>query len=157
MPIYAQRRTASRQQNKYSDSQRKEFFKQVLSEYESSGSVELAMLVGNNGDIWAYQLDWLDKGVRYHYMHAYNDKYKQHSPGKLLLFEILKNSFASAEIVRCNFMRGEAEYKSKFANSMQPYVSIELENPWSLKRYATQVAAKLLKLRNALVRDTRDQ
>lgn len=155
LPIYARRRSALGQANKYEEERSREFLARVLRAYEDSGSVELSMLVGTNDDVWAYQLDWLDRGVRYHYMHAYNDHYKQYSPGKLLLYEILKRSFASPETLRCNFMRGEAEYKNRFANVSQGYVYIRVENPRSLRQRATRMAGRLVNFKDGLVQTVR--
>lgn len=150
LPLYRQRRKTLGQGFKYEDPRQLQFLTQAICTFETEGAVELSLLVGGDGSIWAYQLDWLDKGVRYHWMHAYNERLSKYSPGKLLLYELLQKSFYNPAIRRCNFMRGEAGYKKKLANMRQEYVYIKAVNPRSLRAHVTRVASWAVRMKNSI-------
>lgn len=156
LPLYRQRRESNNQPNRYEDQSYWNFIRQTIDAYETHRWVELSVARDTNGNPWAYQLDWLYSGVRFHYQTAYNDEFARYSPGKLLLFEILKRSFADPAIKACNFMRGEAPYKRSLARDRQAYVEILLDNPYSLRSKATRAASRLLRVRDSLVRRTKN-
>lgn len=152
LPLYQQRRKTKGEWYKYEDPRYTQFLIDVIQAYEHVGAVELSVLEDNNGVPWAYQLDWIDKGIRYHWMHAYNEEFKKYSPGKILLYELLYRSFKDPAIYKCNFMRGEAEYKKRFANIRREYVNILVYNARSLRSQATRIASWLVRLRDSILR-----
>lgn len=131
--LYAQRRSSLGQKNTYETPERQGFVRDVIEAYEKKGWVELTFLKDQEGNTWAFQLDWLYEGVRYHWNHAYNEDFKKYSPGKILLYLIMKRSFEDPNERECNHMRGLAGYKSKLANQMEPLVSITIKNPYSIR------------------------
>jgi CelD/BcsL family acetyltransferase involved in cellulose biosynthesis len=151
LPLYQQRRRTRGEWYKYEDPRHIQFLVDVIQAYERIGAVELSILQDNNGIPWAYQLDWIDKGVRYHWMHAYNEEFKKYSPGKILLYELLRKSFEDPTIHKCNFMRGEAEYKKRLANIRREYVNILVHNTRSLRAQATRIASWLARLRDSVL------
>lgn len=134
LEIYAQRRKSLGQKNTYNDSSRELFVKSVIQAYEKSGNVELSLLKDQNDQVWAFQLDWIWEGVRYHWNHAFNEDFKTFSPGKILLLKLLEISFADPKIVEVNHMRGNATYKSKLADKTRPYLFIQIVNPFSWRK-----------------------
>lgn len=148
LPLYRQRRETRGEWYKYDDHRYFQFLINVIQAYESFNAVELSILEDDNETPWAYQLDWIDKGVRYHWMHAYNEQFKKYSPGKILLYELLKKSFQDPNIKKCNFMRGEADYKKKLANIRQEYVYIRIRNQWSFRNHITRIASWIVKIRD---------
>ena len=128
------------------------FFIQVIEAYEKFSGVELHLLQDDQMNTWAFQLDWLRNGIRYHYMHAYNEAYKKYSPGKLLLYKLLQSSFSDVTIRECNYMLGESDYKQRFADSCEAYVSIAITNKSSMRLKLTRVASRLVQLRNKYLR-----
>lgn len=151
LPLYAQRRNTREQTNNYLTKARLEFFSQVIHHYERNDNVELSLLLDSCKNIWAYQLDWLLDGIRYHYMHAYNEPFAKHSPGKILLYRLLQISFSDPDIHECNYMLGESPYKSKLANEKEAYVSLYIQNFSSWRTKATQFASLLTRIRDKLL------
>jgi CelD/BcsL family acetyltransferase involved in cellulose biosynthesis len=134
LPFYDQRRNALHQKNPYKQTlARRQFFEHILDDYEAMAAVELNLLMDRDQCVWAYVLDWLHQGTRFHYMTAFNEEFKQYSPGKLIFYEILKQSFADPKISRCNWCRGEDDYKSHMGNVHQPYVCLTITNPRSFR------------------------
>src|SRR5690606_2370192 len=102
--LYEERRRSLGQINTYETQERNAFLNNLISKWEKSDRVELNQLLDSEGNIWAFQLDWIDNKIRYHWNHAYNESFKRYSPGKYLLKEIMKSSFSNADIDECNFM-----------------------------------------------------
>lgn len=145
-PLYANRRSSLGQYNLYNDLKYKKFLKDVISDYEKEGKAEFHELVDENGIIWAFQLDWLDGGVRYHFNHAYNEDFKRYSPGKILLKKLMKSAFYNDLISACNHMRGLSSYKSKLANEKFYLVKLTIENPLSKKLKITKFISKVFNI-----------
>lgn len=144
--LYEARRKSLGQKNTYETEERNRFLERVIGEKEKTGAVELNKLVDETGEVWAFQLDWLSDGVRYHWNHAYNEDFKRYSPGKVLLKEIMKRSFEDPNIKECNYMRGLSSYKSKLVDQKEMLGRIIIENPRSLRLKATKLAGKVLSI-----------
>jgi len=143
--LYAQRRESLGQLNKYDTDKLKKFLKKIIGAFEAKQMVELTVLEAD-GETWAFQLDWINNKTRYHWNHAYNEDYKRYSPGKLILKELMKNSFYDANIDYCNHMRGLSGYKDKFTEESQMLKRIRIENPTSKKIKLTRLISKVLKI-----------
>ena len=111
--------------------------------------MQLSILRGNE-EIWAYQLDWIDKGIWYHYMPAFNQSYERYSPGKILLYETIREAFARPDIHEFNFMRGQSAYKSQFAWNTERFITIKVENHRSWRTRAVQLASRVVGIRIGL-------
>lgn len=150
---YDARRAVLGQQSASASTEVKDFIRQIVAEREQRGGVILSLLQEEtSGDILAYQLDWLHQGVRFHWHPTFNPQYAQYSPGKMLLYETIKQAFEDPEIVEFNFMRGESNYKTQFTDQSERFVSLQLTNPRSLRRRGTQIASQLTNLRDTIRR-----
>lgn len=153
LPLHTQRRKVRHQRDPYVHvPARRQFFEQALAEYEKTGSVELNILVDRNGCVWAFLLDWLHLGTRFHYMTAFNQEFSEFMPGKMVFYEVHKRSFSDPAIHTCNFCRGEHDYKCKITDERREYVSISVENPRSLRNQALHALSGAARLKNRLVR-----
>lgn len=128
LDLYAQRRSSLGQSNSYETKERRAFVEQVTTAFEKGNHVELSVLQDEAGEPWAFQLDFLWEGTRYHWNHAYNEDFKKHSPGKILLLRLLESSFEDPAIREVNHMRGSADYKSKLADTFNPYINYQVVN-----------------------------
>ncbi len=145
---YGARRVQKGQFDVFNVPEWREFLSAVVEKYEKRGWVRLSLLMDQNDEIWAHQLDWLMNGIRYHYFHSINETFQSYSPGKVLLYLILKNAFADPEIKQCNFMRGESSYKENFANQSEVYMKIEVQNPKSYRNKLLKVASRMADFRD---------
>jgi hypothetical protein len=141
--LYAQRRKSLGQANSYETDERKEFVKRITTAYEESENVELSLLIDSSQNVWAFQLDFLWDGVRYHWNHAYNEDYKKYSPGKILLLKLMEASFKDPSVHEVNHMRGASSYKSKLADTFNPYINIMIINPYSKRLMVRKVWHRL--------------
>lgn len=141
--LYAQRRTALGQINTYETLERQTFVKEVTRAFEKKGWVELSFLKDQEENVWAFQLDWIYDGIRYHWNHAYNEDFRKYSPGKILLYMLMERAFQRPEEIQCNHMRGLAGYKSKLANQMEYLLEIRIENPYSWRNKFVKIYNKL--------------
>lgn len=145
--LYAQRRETLGQYNYYKDYNYRMFLKSVCNNYEQFGGVEFTVMKDSRKNVaMAIQLDFINKGIRYHWNHAFNEDYKRYSPGKLLLKEILKNSFADSNILACNHMRGLSNYKKSFTTYEEKMLSYRIERVNSIRVRLTNTASRVLKL-----------
>lgn len=144
--LYEERRKSLGQTNTYETHERNVFLKSVISEREKYGGVELNQLMDTDENVWAFQLDWIDDRIRYHWNHAYNELYKRYSPGKYLLKEIMKSSFADEQIDECNYMRGLSDYKSKLVDEKGMFGRLILENPKSIRLKSTRLISKFFRI-----------
>ncbi len=150
LELYSNRRKSLGQRNTYEDQDRMGFVQDVLDSYEKQGKAELSLLKDREQNTWAFQLDWIIDGVRYHWNHAYNEDYKKYSPGKILLLELLKESFQNPNIVECNHMRGLAGYKSKLADQSQNLYRLSVHNPYSRTNRLRRVYHDLSRVKTVL-------
>ncbi|HRK82284.1 MAG TPA: GNAT family N-acetyltransferase [Saprospiraceae bacterium] len=148
--LYAQRRASLGQYNTYETPERITFVKAVTESFEKKGWVELSFLKDQDDNIWAFQLDWLFRGIRYHWNHAYNEDFKKYSPGKILLYKLMERAFHRPEEIQCNHMRGLAGYKSKLANQMERLVEIHVYNPFSWRNRFAKIYNKVSYLKRLL-------
>lgn len=147
--VYHQRRIAKGQSYATSSPEMRCFLTKVVAAYERLNSVRLSLLREHQGQVMAYQLDWVHQGIRYHYKPTFLAHFGQYSPGKILLFETIRESFFDPEIVEFNFMRGESEYKTQFADQSEAFVTIRVTNPWSALAKITGFASRLVRLRDS--------
>lgn len=145
LELYSQRRETLGQFNNYETPKLRSFLKNVIVSYEKNGNVELSILKEKDV-IWAFQLDWIFNGVRYHWNHAFNEDFKRYSPGKILLKELLKKSFNDNNVVSCNHMRGLSNYKTKFTDRKEMLVRLKVENPKSFRLKLTKAISKILRI-----------
>lgn len=131
--MYGQRRTAKLQSDPY----RRvgplfEFMKTIIPQYEKRGWVRLSLLKLDD-EIVACCYNFVHRNVMYYSMPAFADMYKQYSPGRLLLMDLIKGAFEDKSIREFNFMRSEYSYKHWFMPSIAPYVSVSCTNPRSYR------------------------
>lgn len=148
---YGKRRSVRDQVNSFENLQgMKKFIQTVVQNFERTEKVQLSLLYGND-DIWAYQLDWIEKGIWYHYMPTFDQKFERYSPGKILLYKSIQEAFNRPEIHEFNFMRGQSPYKSQFAWDTEKYICIMVENHKSIRNKALWVASKITDFRDRIL------
>jgi CelD/BcsL family acetyltransferase involved in cellulose biosynthesis len=152
MAWYRQRRKATEQKDAFENYPEKlGFLRSVIRDYEPKGRARLSMLLGG-GEVLAYQLDWVDRGIWYYYMPAFNERFAKYSPSKILLYETMRMAFDDPKIHEFNFMRGEEPYKAQFANAKEAFISIRVSNPRSFRSTAIAFLSRLAALRDRIVR-----
>lgn len=144
--LYASRRETLGQYNYYEDKSYRMFLKNVCENYEKFQGIEFTVMKDSRRDVeMAIQLDFINKNTRYHWNHAFNEDYKRYSPGKILLKEILKNSFEDPNIFVCNHMRGLSKYKETFTSYQDTLPSFRIQRVSSLRIRSTRWVSKVLK------------
>lgn len=144
--LYAERRDSLNQYNYYEDENYRKFLHDVCENYEAFEGVELTLMQDKNNINIALQLDFINKGIFYHWNHAFNEDFKRYSPGKILLQERLKTAFENENINECNHMRGLSSYKEKFTSFKNLLSSYEIKRKNSTRVKSTQLASQLIKL-----------
>lgn len=155
LEYYAERRAIKGHANYFASEQGRRFLYDVVRRYEARGWAELATIEGATGGLWAAHLGWVMRGVWYAYTIAMNESFAQYSPGKLLVYELVRRCCEDPGIRELNFMRGEAPYKAQFATGKHPYFTLTVVNPWSLRVRATAVASRIADLRDHLLQRRR--
>lgn len=143
---FSKRREIKNEKNSYANEAKVKLIRDVIRDGEKTGRTQMALLEDQNAEIWAYQLDLVDReqGIWYHYAPTFNDKFSQFSPSKVLLFETLKHAFRDPVIKEFNFMRGEADYKKQFTDTAGSYSQVKVVNPHSYKVKFQSLMGKLL-------------
>jgi hypothetical protein len=101
--------------NKY-----KSFLEQIF--FSSSSRVSVLKF---NGDIVAMHLSILSSDVITSYVPVYDTKYESYSPGKLLLYDVIKSAREEG-FSRFSFGRGPEPYKFWYSNNNIPLVEITI-------------------------------
>lgn len=152
LTLYAARRAQSDQKDVFEHlPAMSAFMEMVVRDYEIRGWAELTVL-RQAEDTWAFALDWIHRGIRYHYMPAFDQKYKSYSPGKLVCREIIRKAFEDPETTEFNFMRGESPYKLQFAEDSEAYVHLRVTNERSWRVRATRAATRVADARDRVLR-----
>lgn len=127
------------------------FTKAIIHKYEERGWIRLSILKMDN-KIIAYAYLFIQNHIVYYHMPAFLQNYKEYAPGKLLLFEIIRNAFEDTHIHEVNLMRSkEDSYKDWFQPDRHSYTSITVNNPWSNINKAMPILSMLSKLRKHFV------
>ncbi len=148
--LYARRRDSLNQVNSYDNSARRDFVRDITKKYEKNGWVELSFLKDQYQNIWAFQLDWIFNGIRYHWNHAYNEDFKKYSPGKILLYKLMERAFHCSAEIECNHMRGLSGYKNKLADKKSNLLQIHVNNPYSKRNQIANLYFRLSYLKKLL-------
>lgn len=132
---FAKRRERKAEKNSYANPAKVSLMKEVMWRCQPLGSIQMSLLEDQFSEVWAYQLDLIDReqGIWYHYAPAFNERFQEFSPSKILLFETLKYAFQDPGIKEFNFMRGEADYKKQFTDDFEYYVQLDVVNRFSYK------------------------
>lgn len=102
----------------FNESSQQDFLKSCIRQYSQQDKMRLHYLTFNDVPV-AYALGYYFDRVFYYWNIGFDTEHQKLSPSKLLLYYLLKQSFDD-ETVEFNFMRGEADYKKKWANSWRP-------------------------------------
>ena len=109
----------------------REFVRETLSAYHDRGWVEyVAMKI--NDRIVAYRLGFRYGGVVYDWNTGFDPAYNTFSVGKVLLYNWLEDLFLRDDISEFNFMRGESDFKSRFATEFRLNQHFSVRHPRSL-------------------------
>lgn len=115
----------------FSDSRGQAYFNRVLDELEEDGIVRLACL-RTGGRLAAFTLSFVTDQAHYYYIPGFDPEYSRYSPGHLLIQDILQAAHATGLEV-FDFMRGDEDYKFRWANDQFSTVRLTAAkpNPWS--------------------------
>lgn len=106
-----------------SDFRWKEFYESFANKALHKGFFELAILKLNGKPI-AMHYGFLFQKSRYYFTPTYDVKYKKYSPGKILLYYLIKDSFE--ERVEFDFQNGPEPYKYEWTNKVQQRFFIDI-------------------------------
>ena len=106
------------------DQRRMLFLKQICEEYAKMDLLRIFVLKDEN-NIIAYRLGFLYKNVYYDWNTSYDIAYKDMSVGILLCDHIVRYCF-SENIKEFDFLRGEEDYKKKFATDNRELLQLDI-------------------------------
>jgi CelD/BcsL family acetyltransferase involved in cellulose biosynthesis len=115
----------------FSEQKGRDFFDSALSGLSSEGIVRLYLLRAGSA-LTAFSLSFLGDGIHYYYIPGFDQTYSKDSPGHLLLKEIIRESHEE-ELNLFDFMKGDEEYKFRWANSHHYTMRLlaTKPDPWS--------------------------
>ena len=149
--LYAKRRESKDQYNTFADPTWQSFLYAVIQKFEENNMVNIMLIKDQNQEIWAIDLNWFMNNIEYGYSFAFNEKFKKYSPGKILVYNILKDAFLDPAISEFNFMRGGSVYKSEFTNQYESYISIEIQNPHSFRIILQKLVNIIIDIRKRIL------
>ncbi len=118
------------------------FARQMLASYNQRGWLDYTVMI-IDGSIAAYRAGFRYRGVLYDWNTAFDPKYNAFSIGKVLLFLWIKHSFQRTDVQEFNFMRGESDYKEKFATGFWWNHHFVARHPGSLYARGVTVAERV--------------
>lgn len=118
-----------------------EFYKNIRFRMNEDSSKTHLSILKLNDELIAAHWGVMDKNVFYYILPAYNHKYENYSPGRLLM-ERLINSSIQNKLDFFDFTHGEESYKKKWSD-----ISIELFEIFKWNSYIGYVFLTLLKLK----------
>lgn len=134
------------------DRQHQRLYRELVERFGSLGAIDLAILVLDGTDA-AFSLALIERGVYYHTLIAYDEKFSAYSPGSYLLQRV----FASLpeRDVHTVLSHGPYEYKKRWASRVVPQYTVCLFDK-TLRARAARVLGFHLIHRNARVKYTAD-
>ena len=118
----------------FSDQRRIIFLKQICKEYAKKGYLRIFILKHNN-DIIAYRLGFLYQNIYHDWNTSYDIEYKKLSVGILLCDYIVRYCFQKG-IKAFDFLRGEEDYKKKFATNCRNLLKLDIYKMKKRESYA---------------------
>ena len=93
----------------------KKFLTSILTAWQEEGTCIIYSLeIGEN--IAAYAICFRYEEKMYYWLVGIERKYEFYSPGKILLHDLLRETFQTGEIVEFDLLRGEEEYKYRWTD-----------------------------------------
>ncbi len=117
-----------------------EFLKEILKNNDSA--ILSRLYLSQSGETAALGIGYIDSTNKYtHSLTTYNNSYRQYSPGKIILNELINAVFEN-EINSFDMGRGSESYKNRVANEQSILFSIKTNsNPkyYKLQRFVNKV------------------
>ncbi len=121
--IHCQKWNNDLQVSVFFDQRRMNFLESICKAYSKSGLLRIFVLKDND-KIVAYRLGFLHNNIYYDWNTSYDIAYKNMSVGILLCDYVVRYCFAE-NIEEFDFLRGEEEYKKKFATGNRELLKID--------------------------------
>jgi len=123
MEIHCQKWNNDMQVSVFFDQQRVNFLESICMEYSKNGLLRIFVL-RDSDKIVAYRLGFLHNNIYYDWNTSYDIAYKNMSVGILLCDYVVRYCFAE-KIEEFDFLRGEEDYKKRFATGNRELLKIE--------------------------------
>lgn len=108
------------------DQRRRDFLSTICQEFEAKEQLKIFVLKKDN-KIIAYRLGFVFHNIYHDWNTSYDINYKEYSVGILLCDYIIKYCFEN-DIKKFDFLRGNEEYKKKFATGEGKLLKVSIEN-----------------------------
>lgn len=122
--IHCQKWNNDMQVSVFFDQRRMDFLESICKEYSKSGMLRIFVLKDNDR-IVAYRLGFIHNNIYYDWNTSYDIAYKNMSVGILLCDCVVRYCFAE-NIEEFDFLRGEEDYKKKFATGNRELLKINI-------------------------------
>lgn len=129
--IHAARWARQHTRTIFSEKKGQEFFSEALAGLSGEGIVRLYLLRAGSA-LTAFCLSFVGDGIHYYYIPGFDQAYSKDSPGHLLLREIIREAHDQG-LLLFDFMKGDEEYKDRWANTHDYTMRFLLPKPdlWS--------------------------
>jgi CelD/BcsL family acetyltransferase involved in cellulose biosynthesis len=136
------------------DYRRESFLHSVCREFAQMGLLRLFVLKDTSG-IKAYRLGFLHNGIYHDWNTAFDLECSKDSVGILLCEKVIRYC-CSNDINEVDFLRGEEDYKERFATNAHAYITVEFKRIKELEDYLyrppiVNVMEKLNKIKSVIV------
>jgi len=122
--LHIHRRSSFQTRSVFEEPANRAFFKQVCENFFDRGWLDLSYL-NLNGKTAAINLGF-NYGNKFHYyIPAFDENFRKNAIARLLLFELIKVSFAK-QMDCFDFMLGEEEYKKDFKPHIEPLYFLDI-------------------------------
>lgn len=113
--VHAARWARQHTRTVFSEARGRAFFREALTGLAQDGLAKLYLLRAGNS-LTAFSLSFIGDGVHYYYIPGFDQNFAKDSPGHLLLRELIREAH-EMELGLFDFMRGDEEYKYRWANT----------------------------------------
>ena len=138
----------SAQLSVFFDQRRCKFFHLICKRMSEVKKLRLFILK-NNRSIKAYRIGFVDKGIYYDWNTALEPECMSDSVG-ILLCDMVVKYCCDVKIKEFDFLRGEEEYKKRFATGFRSYLAIDLRRDLEIEGYVYEPPIRIVreKLKN---------
>ena len=132
--LHKDRWMKSAQMSVFFDKRRCEFYHLICKRMAEEKKLRLFLLKANDL-VKAYRIGFVDKGIYYDWNTAFDMRCMSESIG-ILLCDRVVGFCCDSEIKEFDFLRGEGDYKKRFATGFRNYLAIDLKRNLGIERYA---------------------
>ena len=143
--LHKDRWMKSAQLSVFFDRRRCEFYHKICERMSREKKLRLFVLKTNDS-IKAYRIGFVDKGIYYDWNTAFDMNCMSESVGILLCDRVVRYCCASG-IKEFDFLRGEEDYKKRFATGFRNYLAIDLKRNLDIEGYVYNPPLKKVQAR----------